>query len=324
MDEHAQPLQRVLVALDGSEISHGALLLAIELSHQYKCELILCTVVDHDAAIVAAQSPDGPFMGLENIVEHYETAAKLLLTEAAARTAAAGAPTTTMLLDGRPAVSVADYAKEAGVDAIVMGTHGKRGLERMFLGSTAEGVLHMTTLPTFVVRQASDPNLTPPALPTVPEFGRILVAVDDSDPSDAAFAFALDLAAVNQSLLLCCNAIEQGQFFDKAAAYGYNPKPLLESLHDHATELVAAKAEAAKKRGLTLTGVIVEGNAPDAILRAAAEHTADLIVVGTHGRRGLQRLFMGSVAESILRRSVLPVAVVRGVRTHHRAAAPAK
>lgn len=309
----AAPLQRVLVALDGSDTSHGALLLAIALSRQYKSELILCTVVDRDAAIVAAQSPDGPFMGFDNIVEHYETAARLLLTEAAARTSATGAPTTTMLLDGRPAVAIADYAKEAGVDAIVMGTHGKSGLERMFLGSTAEGVLHLTTVPTFVVHQTGDASFAPAALPTVPEFGRILVAVDDSDPSDAAIAFALDLAAATQSRVLCCNAIEQGQFFDKAARYGYNPGPLLADLRGHASALIEEKTRAAKERGLTVISIIVEGNAPDAILKAAADNDADLIVVGTHGRRGLQRLFIGSVAESIVRHSVLPVAVVRAV-----------
>jgi nucleotide-binding universal stress UspA family protein len=308
------PLQRVLVALDGSETSHGALLLAIELSRQYKSELILSTVVDRDAAIVAAQSPDGPFMGFDNIVEHYDTSAKLLLTEAAARTSAAGAPTTTMLLDGRPAVAIADYAKDAAVDAIVMGTHGKSGLERMLLGSTAEGVLHMTTVPTFVVHAAPDASFKPAALPTVPEFGRILVAVDDSDPADAALAFALDLAAASQSRVLCCHAIEQGQFFDKAARYGYNPAPLLADLHGHAAELIETKTRVAKERGLTVISVVVEGNAPDAILRAAADNSADLIVVGTHGRRGLQRLVMGSVAESVIRNSMLPVAVVRAAR----------
>lgn len=305
------PLHRVLVALDGSDTSHGALLLAIELSRQFASELILCTSVDRDAAIAAAQSPDGPFMGFENIIEHYDASAKLLLSEAAARTSAAGARTTTMLLEGRPAVAVADYAKEAAADAIVMGTHGKSGLERVLLGSTAEGVLHLTTVPTFVVHEAPDPTFAPAALPTVSEFGRILVAVDESDPADAAMAFALDLAAVTHSCILCCHAIEQGQFFDKAARYGYNPGPLLADLHGHAAELIESKTRAAKERGLSVVSVIVEGNAPDAILKAAVDNNADLIVIGTHGRRGLQRLFMGSVAENVIRNSVFPVAVVR-------------
>ena len=66
-----------------------------------------------------------------------------------------------------------------------------------------------------------------------------------------------------------------------------------------------------------MISVIVEGNAPEAILKAAAEHNVDLIVVGTHGRRGLQRLVMGSVAENVIRNSVLPVAVVRAARSSH-------
>jgi nucleotide-binding universal stress UspA family protein len=304
-------LQRVLVALDGSHTSDGALLLALELSRQYDSELVLCTAVDREAAIVAAQPPDGPFLGFETIFEQYDRTAKALLSRASARAAAAGARATVMVLDGRPAVAIIDCAKDQAVDAIVMGTHGKQGLERMFLGSTAEGVLRMTTVPTFVVRHVHDAAGAAAAAPPPPQFGRILVALDDSDPSDAAMAFALDLAAPHQSRVLCCNAIEQGQLLDKAETFGYSPASILESLREHAEELIRPKALAAQARGLTVESVIVEGNAPDAIIAAAAEQAADLIVIGTHGRRGLQRLFVGSVAENVIRRSVIPVAVVR-------------
>jgi nucleotide-binding universal stress UspA family protein len=191
-----------------------------------------------------------------------------------------------------------------------MGTHGRHGLERMFLGSTAEGVVRMTAVPTFVVRQP-DAGTEPAVSETECTFDRILVAVDDSEPSDAAVAFALDLAAAHNSRLFCCTVVDTGELIDKATTYGYDPESLMASLHAGAAELIAAKTAGAAAAGVTVEPIVVEGDAAEAVLKSAADKRAGLIVVGTHGRRGLRRLFIGSVAENIIRRSGVPVAVVR-------------
>jgi nucleotide-binding universal stress UspA family protein len=180
------------------------------------------------------------------------------------------------------------------------------------LGSTAEGVLRMTTVPVIVVREPRGTPGHPPAAPPVEYFERILVAIDDSEPSDAAMAFALDLAEAKHSRLLCCTVIETGDVLDKASFYGYDPMPLLANLRQHAADLIALRSHGASERGITVESVIVEENAPIGILEAVKEHAADLVVIGTHGRRGLRRFFIGSVAENVVRHSDVPVAVVRG------------
>jgi len=149
-------------------------------------------------------------------------------------------------------------------------------------------------------------------VPPARALDRLLVALDDSGPSDAALAFALDLAAPGKSRVLFCSVIETSDIFAKSLTYGYDPAPLLADLRGAAAGLLEAKVRAAAERGVPAESLIAEGNTADALLAAAAAHAADLIVVGTHGRRGLARFLLGSVAESVVRRSPLPVAVVRG------------
>lgn len=132
-------LERVLVAIDGSPTAEEALAFAIGVSGCYGSELIVCTAIDRAAAIAAASAPDGVFPSTELVLEEYENAATSLLTGAASRAAAAGVRASTMLLDGRPGGAVVACAKEREARAIVIGTRGKRGLEHMILGSTAEG-----------------------------------------------------------------------------------------------------------------------------------------------------------------------------------------
>lgn len=304
-------LQRVLVAIDADDSADGALKLALELGRSGDTEIVLCTSVDRAAVTAAAVTPDGAVCDVRAMLAACEAAAQQVLDAAAARLTAAGLHATTLLLDGRPASAIVGGASDAGADAIVMGTHGKHGLERMFLGSTAEGVLRMTALPTFVVRQAGGGTGT--ASPRVTEctFDRILVAVDDSDPSDAAAVFAIDFAAAHNSRLFCCTVIDTGALLDKAATYGYDSQSWLASLNEGGAELIAAKTAGAAAAGVTVEPIVVEGDAAEAVLAAATANHAGLIVVGTHGRRGLRRLFIGSVAESIIRRSGVPVAVVR-------------
>ena len=93
--------------------------------------------------------------------------------------------------------------------------------------------------------------------------------------------------------------------------YGFDPAPMLEDVRRGATHLAEAQVARAHAAGATAESLVVEGTPADALLEVAAERGADLIAIGTHGRRGLRRLLVGSVAESVVRRSPVPVVVVR-------------
>jgi nucleotide-binding universal stress UspA family protein len=143
-------------------------------------------------------------------------------------------------------------------------------------------------------------------------YTRILVAVDGSNTSRRAFEGALNLAAKLGATLRAFYAVENTpMYFD---APGYDPSVLRNRLVEQGKELTAELSAAMHEHGVT--GDITVGEAssledvPSLVLQAAAEFNAELIVMGTHGRRGMQRLILGSVAERCVRQSTLPVLLI--------------
>jgi nucleotide-binding universal stress UspA family protein len=296
-----ESLQRILVPIDGSQTADRAVGVAIGLGRRHKAELVFCMSVNHAVATAECATPYGAINPIP-LLNALDDAARETVLEAKKRAQDAGVAAATVLLDGPPAGAVVTYAESRPFDAIVMGTQGKRGLERFLLGSTAEGVLRSTSIPTFVVHPG--PDAAPPA------FGRILVAVDDSDPSSAAQAFAYRLASVDASRVFLCNVVESTVLESNSRLPGYGNTPFVEHLRGGRAALEKAR-EDARALGIDADTVKVEGQAADRLLWAAQSLGVDLIAIGTHGRSGLKRLIIGSVAESVVRRSSIPVLVVR-------------
>ena len=143
-------------------------------------------------------------------------------------------------------------------------------------------------------------------------YTRILVAVDGSQTSRRAFDAALNLASSFGATLRPFYAVENTpMYFD---APGYDPSVLLNRLVELGKELGAELTQAMRERGVAGEIAVGESSSvddvPTLVLRAAAEFNADLIVMGTHGRRGVQRLILGSVAERCVRQSTLPVLLI--------------
>jgi len=143
-------------------------------------------------------------------------------------------------------------------------------------------------------------------------YTRILVAVDGSDTSRRAFDAALELAKAMGSALLPYYVVENApMYFD---APGYDPSILRNQMIAQGNELAAEFDKLMAAQGVT--GEMTTGEAssledvPTLVLNAAHAAGADLIVMGTHGRRGFQRLILGSVAERCVRQSTLPVLLI--------------
>jgi nucleotide-binding universal stress UspA family protein len=129
---------------------------------------------------------------------------------------------------------------------------------------------------------------------------RILVPIDWSEPSDEAFRLAASLAREHAAELLVLYVVPLA-----AVMYGPPPESYLEHLLE---ELRRVRPSDPKVRARYL---LVEGAPAAAILSAAGESHCDLIVMGTHGRRGLNRLLSGSVAEAVVRKAPCPVLTVK-------------
>ncbi|WP_027794507.1 universal stress protein [Paraburkholderia acidipaludis] len=143
-------------------------------------------------------------------------------------------------------------------------------------------------------------------------YKRILVAVDGSDTSRRAFEAALELAKATNATLQPYYVIENTpMYFD---APGYDPSILRNQMIAQGNELAAQLTGTMRECGVN--GDMLTGEAsslddvPTLVLNAAKTAGADLIVMGTHGRRGFQRLILGSVAERCVRQSTLPVLLI--------------
>lgn len=192
-------------------------------------------------------------------------------------------------------------------DLLVLGTHGRSGFQRLFLGSVTEKVIRKAICPTLVV---------PPRAPDVSagapiQFRRILCPIDFSDSSLDALAYAINLAEEADAQLALLHVVEIPPIFIE------EPAPALEL--DRLREKVIADArrrlhelipESARTRSTVETAVI-EGRAYRDILRHASERQSDLIVMGVHGRGALDLLVFGSTTHHVIRGSACPVLIVR-------------
>jgi nucleotide-binding universal stress UspA family protein len=295
-------LKRILVPVDGSPAASRVLEVAGALARRCGSEVVLGNAVNYAAAIADFTEPYG-VTDAEPLMQALAGEAHGILSQAEATVRADGLNVRSVVLEGPAASAIVNYAADNGIDAVVMGTRGIGGLERFFLGSTADGVLRGTELPVFVVRPVAD--AAPPA------FERILVATDDSEASAAAVAFALELADSAGGVALFCHVIVTSDLGDTSREAAYDPEPLFEAARAKAQPALDAATAQAQSRGLESEVYFRQGKAVDEILLAASAHEADVIAIGTHGRRGLERLLLGSVAEAVVRRSPIPVVVVR-------------
>jgi nucleotide-binding universal stress UspA family protein len=143
-------------------------------------------------------------------------------------------------------------------------------------------------------------------------YKRILVAVDGSNTSRRAFEAALDIAKSNGAVLRPFYVVENTpMYFDSP---GYDPSILRNSLIEEGTELRAEFDRTMAEHGVKGDAAVSEASSladvSQMVLQAAAEFDADLLVMGTHGRRGFQRLILGSVAERCVRQATLPVLLI--------------
>lgn len=193
------------------------------------------------------------------------------------------------------------YAEQEDLDLIVMGTHGRRGIDRLFSGSVAEEVVRRATCPVFTVcaRHRSE---------SLEAMRRILVPIDFSEHSEAALRYAGELATTYGADLDLLHVIEE---MAMPGVYGIVATPLdTGAVQARVREALAEQASDTGAPGRARTEVVV-GHTAAVVLDYAEEHGVDLIVIATHGRTGLKRFLMGSVAEKVAREAPCPVFIVK-------------
>lgn len=142
--------KKIVVAYDGSTCSRAALATAMSLAKAESATLLVCTVVDP----IAIATEHAPMPPTQAALDEGRALARRLAQEATETALKAGATSQALTAEGEPAYEIVQTARQNGADAIVIGTHGRSGIKRAFLGSVAEETLRSSSIPVVVVRDA--------------------------------------------------------------------------------------------------------------------------------------------------------------------------
>jgi nucleotide-binding universal stress UspA family protein len=306
----------LLVPLDGSTFGEHALPLALSIARRAGAGL---QVVHVHSPLEATYAPDGVFFdeGLDARLKQTEQA---YLDGIVKRLAGvASVPVTSALLEGSDiAACLREAANGAGVDLVVMTTHGRGALGRFWLGSVADRLVRDLPMPLLLARPEN----------AAPDFGReavmkhMLLPLDGSPFAEQMLEPAVALGSVmdaDYTLLRVITPVWPGTYDYYGASLGEEAQSFLrqiekaqEQLHMEAEEYLHRVAGRLRERSLRVqTQVGVADQPAVAILKEANAPAINLVALETHGRRGLSRLFLGSVADKVIRGASLPVLVHR-------------
>lgn len=282
--------EKLLLPTDGSEFSEGAIREAISLAKSCSSKLIVVSVIE--------TNPEYETLAPQ-LVEKAEKEARQHLESVKAQAEKEGVQCETIARQGdEPYKYIVEEAEKNKVSMIIMGRRGRTGLKRLMMGSVTARVIGHAPCNVVVVPRAAKL-----------EFRNVVVATDGSKYSDAAASEAISIAKLCGANLIVISVVPSEE---AAIVHSEMQKGLIadKELHEGENNVKKIK-ELAEKQGIKTTGFVYAGKPYEAILEAAKEKKADLIVVGSHGRTGLDRLLMGSVAERVIVLSSCAVLIVK-------------
>jgi len=292
----------ILAGLDLSPSSDGALERAIALAEHHKAKLV----------IVHAQADDAPIAHVDNdmLQQLGEVTAAVRAEEARqladrmAMVEARGVAADLVSRVGPPDEVLSAVATELAAELIVIGTHGHTGVSRFLLGSVASSTIRHAQCDVLIVRGAAKRAL----------YEKPLVATDFSPASSKAIAHTVDVIVPNVPIdVVHAWQLPAGSWGATILGQARFPwstvrDAVLTSVRAQSDKMVAEHPDT----GHLLRVELVQGPPASVITHLAEQAGHDLIAIGAHGRRGVRRLLLGSVAESTARHSPCSVLVVHG------------
>jgi nucleotide-binding universal stress UspA family protein len=309
----------ILVPVDGSKFAEHVLPYALGIARRTGATLHMA-LVHAPAEISAASYPLADVLEVQATEDRKREAA--YMAALADRMAESGVALVPALLGGHVADALAGYVEDHGIDLVAMTTHGRGGLQRAWLGSTTDGLVRRCGVPLLLVRPSEGTREIGPGSDV--SFRQIVAGLDGSETAERALAGALRLGITRDAAVLVLRVMQP--FASSAAPYLPHTIQLTENemseREAHPRRYLARVAASPALAGRTVqTRLVVDYEPAAAILEAADSHGADLIVVGTHGRGGLRRMLLGSVADKVIRGTRRAVLVHRGTRGLARASA---
>jgi nucleotide-binding universal stress UspA family protein len=279
----------LIVPLDQSELSLSALPIARQLAQSTGAEMTLVSVAPDNS------SPDAT----RDLAEALQAIAATVRAE--------GHEVHVTVRIGDVAPQIVQLVHETEADLVIMATRGRSGAGRMLLGSVSDQILGSSDVPVVLLHANGH---------TVEGLHTMVVAVDGTPGGALALGTAVPLARASAAELVLVRATVPLPLWLYEPTLGINTGPLIDPMWDEDARRVAETyAESLAGRlqtaGVKARGRGVSGQPAAAILSVADDVDADLIVMSTHGRTGVVRSLLGSVADEVVRQSRRPVLLVR-------------
>jgi len=294
-------MNSILVPLDGSTFAEAALPIALRFARDAKATLALVAVLEDEWVQAGSWPADALRVELE---EYLEGVVRKLGEHDVPRV-------TIAVADGPVARTLENYAAGEGVRFIVMSTHGRGAVNRAWLGSVADHVVRHVAIPVVLVRPPEPPS---ESLGEAPPFRAMLVPLDGSSRAEGVLEWVVRIAQPARSECRLLTVVPPPPRFT-TPYLPHAAREVRESLEcgrERAEKYLVGAAQRLREAGLAVTTKVEVGIRPAAgILRAADDPTVDLVAIATHGRSGVSRIMLGSVADKVVRGADLPVLVVR-------------
>ena len=281
----------ILLPFDGSDGAAEVLHHAAEIAHWADATIQLLYVADTARESVTVVDGDA--------VDVLEREGRDIVDEGARALETLGVSHRTDVVQGNPAPTIVEYAEAFDQDLVMMPTHGREGLSRYLIGSVSEKVVRLSSVPVLTVRMQPDEQLTFP-------YENILIPTDGSTAATHAADHLLRFAVALDATVHVLSVVDEDTL-------GPDVRSTLAGTDDEgaANDAVEAIVSTAETEGVTdIVPHVEHGRPAGAILDCIEAHDVDAVGMGTTGRRGTDRILLGSVTERTVRSAPVPVMTV--------------
>lgn len=291
-------INNIMCATDFSEYSNRAIPFGVSLSNEFNSKLFICHVIDLPSTTMYGEF----FVDPTEIQTRIEEYAASELANLIGDDRVQWEP---FISVGHPADEIARIAESNNVDIVITTTHGRSGLKRLILGSVTERLIHTLHCPVLVVQ---DPK---PGNHNYANFKKILVGCDFSPDSDLAVSYAISLAQEFESEINLVHVIEPDMFDDLVKLDSEDGRIIKQERKDKISENLAGLIPREACEWCYPKIALLAGRPHEELSKYAIINDIDLIVLGVHGKGFVEKLFVGSTTDRVIRVGACPVLVVK-------------
>jgi nucleotide-binding universal stress UspA family protein len=288
---HTNMYETILVGIDGSEFSKAALINATNWVRRHGGRLFLVHAVyfdEEEFSIAPGQREKRFKLGKEICYQTKEEVFPKL-----------GKDVESFICEGEPHDVIVDVASIKNADLIAIGTHGRKGFKKLFMGSVTSRVIVSSPCDVLVVKKplSEDPG----------KYKSILLSFDGSEFSKKALDRACELSKIEGAEITALYVIPQ---YEEMIEF-FSTSLIKENLLHDAQKIVEEAKNLALDQDVSIKTEIAEGHAAEKIIDTANRLGSDLIIRGTYGWRGIDKAIIGSIIENVIVNVSCPVLVVK-------------